>query len=183
MHGWGIRVEATDRRSWIEYIVAALDAARFGRRNRRSAGACRRRQIRKRAARLSKICFGLCSIPRSFCSIIERAVLKTGKITIGRVVSEGRLHRGIYAGCTLGELLQHACAEPPQRRANDISVIHLFLTGGMSQMDTFDPKPNAKAEFRSKFKSIPTTVPGVHVTEHLPSVRQACRTNTRSSAA
>ena len=47
-------------------------------------------------------------------------------------------------------------------------MIHLFLTGGMSQMDTFDPKPNAKAEFRTKFKSIPTSVSGVNVSEHLP---------------
>ena len=47
-------------------------------------------------------------------------------------------------------------------------MIHLFLTGGMSQMDTFDPKPNAKPEMRSKFKPIPTSVPGVQVTEHLP---------------
>jgi hypothetical protein len=63
---------------------------------------------------------------------------------------------------TLGDTL---AAAP---RGDDVSVIHLFLTGGMSQMDTFDPKPHSKAEFRSKFQPIPTSVPGVHVTEHLP---------------
>ena len=68
---------------------------------------------------------------------------------------------------TMGDVLaQKAAAE--SRRGDDISVIHLFLTGGMSQMDTFDPKPDAKPEFRSKFKPISTSVPGVHVTEHLP---------------
>ncbi len=68
---------------------------------------------------------------------------------------------------TMGDVLaQRAAAK--SRRGDDISVIHLFLTGGMSQMDTFDPKPNSKPEFRSKFKPIPTSVPGVHVTEHLP---------------
>lgn len=59
-------------------------------------------------------------------------------------------------------------AQSPATRGSDISVIHLFLTGGMSQMDTFDPKPNSKPEFRSKFSSIPTSVAGAHVSEHLP---------------
>jgi len=34
--------------------------------------------------------------------------------------------------------------------------------------DTFDPKPDAPNEVRSPFKSIPTSVPGLHVCEHLP---------------
>ena len=66
---------------------------------------------------------------------------------------------------TLGDALQ---AQAETKKGDDISVIHLFLTGGMSQMDTFDPKPNSKPEFRSKFSPIRTSVPGVHVTEHLP---------------
>jgi hypothetical protein len=68
---------------------------------------------------------------------------------------------------TLGDVLAMR-AQAAASSGNDISVIHLFLTGGMSQIDTFDPKPQAKAEFRSKFQSVPTSVPGVHVTEHLP---------------
>ena len=67
---------------------------------------------------------------------------------------------------TMGSALQQAAQA--KTNANDISVIHLFLTGGMSQMDTFDPKPNAKAELRSKFKPISTAVTGTQVTEHLP---------------
>jgi len=67
-----------------------------------------------------------------------------------------------FGWITLGDTLAAAT------KKSDISVIHLFLTGGMSQMDTFDPKPNAKPEYRSKFASIPTSVPGFHVTEHLP---------------
>src|ERR1700704_1920614 len=68
---------------------------------------------------------------------------------------------------TLGGALEMA-AQAAAKKGDEISVIHLFLTGGMSQMDTFDPKPNAKPEWRSKFKSIPTAVAGTHVTEHLP---------------
>jgi hypothetical protein len=56
----------------------------------------------------------------------------------------------------------------------DISVIHLFLQGGLSQMDSFDPKPDSDPKYRSPFKTIPTNVAGLRVTEHLPlSAKQA----------
>jgi Protein of unknown function (DUF1501) len=56
----------------------------------------------------------------------------------------------------------------------DISVIHLFLQGGLSQMDSFDPKPDCDPKFRSAFKTIRTTVPELQVSEHLPlTARQA----------
>lgn len=54
------------------------------------------------------------------------------------------------------------------RQHTDISVIHLLLSGGLSQIDSFDPKPDCRPGFRSTFRSIPTGVPGVHFTEHLP---------------
>src|SRR5579863_2888023 len=50
----------------------------------------------------------------------------------------------------------------------DISVIHLFLQGGLSQMDSFDPKPDCNPKFRSAFKTIPTKLPGIQFSEHLP---------------
>src|SRR5437879_2551079 len=68
---------------------------------------------------------------------------------------------------TLGGALEMA-AQAAAKKGDEISVIHLFLTGGMSQMDTFDPKPQAKAEWRSKFAPIATNVAGLQFTEHLP---------------
>jgi hypothetical protein len=62
-----------------------------------------------------------------------------------------------------GDVLR-AQAQPKK----DISVIHLFLQGGLSQMDSFDPKPDCDPKFRSPFKTIPTNVAGLQVTEHLP---------------
>jgi hypothetical protein len=50
----------------------------------------------------------------------------------------------------------------------DISVIHLFLQGGLSQIDSFDPKPDCDPKFRSPFKTIRTNIPELQVTEHLP---------------
>lgn len=48
------------------------------------------------------------------------------------------------------------------------SVLMVLLSGGPSQLDTFDPKPAAPAEVRGEFSTIGTTVSGVHVCEHLP---------------
>ncbi|MCS6977796.1 MAG: DUF1501 domain-containing protein, partial [Gemmatales bacterium] len=46
--------------------------------------------------------------------------------------------------------------------------ILIDLFGGPSHLDTFDPKPNAPAEVRGEFDTIPTVLPGIRVTEHLP---------------
>jgi len=48
------------------------------------------------------------------------------------------------------------------------SCIILFLSGGPPQHETFDPKPEAPLEIRGDFKSIPTSVPGIHFSETLP---------------
>jgi hypothetical protein len=63
----------------------------------------------------------------------------------------------------------------PARSATDqpglgqaCSVLIVLLSGGPSQLDTFDPKPEAPAEVRGEFSTTPTTVPGVAVSEHLP---------------
>ncbi len=48
------------------------------------------------------------------------------------------------------------------------SVVVIFTSGGQSQLDTWDPKPNAPAEIRGAFRSIQTRNPGLRVCEHLP---------------
>jgi len=48
------------------------------------------------------------------------------------------------------------------------SCILLFLAGGPPQHETFDPKPDAPAEVRDVFRSIPTRIPGTHFCETLP---------------
>ena len=50
------------------------------------------------------------------------------------------------------------------------SVIVLYLYGAPSQMDTLDPKPDAPAETRGEFQSIPTSLPGIAACEHLPNL-------------
>lgn len=66
--------------------------------------------------------------------------------------------------------LRVASAAPTAHRRRAKSVLVIFCSGGQSQYETWDPKPNAPAEVRGEFASIPTTVPGVRLCEHLPKV-------------
>ena len=76
------------------------------------------------------------------------------------------LHAGSIAplGLTLPMMQQAAAAG----RDSDVNCIMLFLVGGPSQIDTFDPKPKAPAEVRGPFSTIKTNVPGIDVSEILP---------------
>ena len=51
---------------------------------------------------------------------------------------------------------------------NDKGLIVIWLWGGPSHMETFDLKPEAPSEYRGEFRPIPTTVPGLEISEHLP---------------
>ena len=53
---------------------------------------------------------------------------------------------------------------PPRAKA----CIYIFLSGGLSQLDSFDLKPNASEEIRGEFKPIATRTPGLQICEHLP---------------
>lgn len=48
------------------------------------------------------------------------------------------------------------------------AVIYIFLSGGLTQHDSFDPKPDAPDNIRGDFTAIATQTPGVQVCEHLP---------------
>jgi uncharacterized protein (DUF1501 family) len=48
------------------------------------------------------------------------------------------------------------------------AVIYIFLSGGLSQLDSFDLKPDAADAFRGEFQPIATRTPGLRICEHLP---------------
>src|SRR5262245_29910644 len=56
----------------------------------------------------------------------------------------------------------------PKRMGKARSCIVLFAWGGMSHLDTWDPKPDASSDIRGEFKPIRTSVPGIQIGEHLP---------------
>ena len=77
----------------------------------------------------------------------RREFLRVGGLTLG--------------GLTLSDLLAARSVAEPGKLATDKSVIFLFLHGGPSQFETFDPKMSAPAEIRSATGELATTIPGV----------------------
>jgi hypothetical protein len=66
-----------------------------------------------------------------------------------------------------------AAAAPRRRRAR--STILIMLEGGMSHLESWDPKPNAPAEVRGEFATIATSVPGLRISEHMPRLAEQAR--------
>jgi Protein of unknown function (DUF1501) len=79
------------------------------------------------------------------------------------------LHAGAISvlGLTLpGVFAQKASGQAAAGR--DVNCIMLFLVGGPSHIDTWDPKPEAPAEVRGPFRPIATNVPGMQISEIFP---------------
>ncbi len=68
----------------------------------------------------------------------------------------------------LGGIVQPAIGE--ELKKNDRQVLLVWLDGGMSQLESWDPKPNT--QFGGPYRSIPTAIPGVHVSELFPRIAQ-----------
>jgi hypothetical protein len=93
---------------------------------------------------------------RSCAGISRRSLLKAGFLGLG--------------GIGLADLLRAEARPSPAGKVpgRDLSVILVWLDGGPPQHETYDPKPDAPAEFRGPIGSIETAVPGVRVSELLP---------------
>src|SRR3972149_6603175 len=50
------------------------------------------------------------------------------------------------------------------------SFLLIYKYGSPPQHETFDPKPEAPAEIQGEMRSIPTSVPGIHIGDHLPKI-------------
>lgn len=74
------------------------------------------------------------------------------------------------AGLSLSELLRLEAKATAQAfsTSRQKSVIILWMRGGPSHLDMWDPKPDAPLEYRGEFKAVPTKVPGIQLTELLP---------------
>ncbi|HAA60802.1 MAG TPA: DUF1501 domain-containing protein, partial [Planctomycetaceae bacterium] len=72
------------------------------------------------------------------------------------------------AGLPLASFAGGVVAAPGESVRPARSVILLWLWGGPSHLDTFDPKPDAPQEIRGPFSTLATRTPGLHVTELFP---------------
>lgn len=84
-----------------------------------------------------------------------------------------RHQAGLALGLGLGATLTTPLsADTSQTFGRAKSVIYLYLSGGPSQYETFDPKPDAPTEIRGSFSPISTNVPGTQFCELLPRIAQ-----------
>ncbi|MDZ4288580.1 MAG: DUF1501 domain-containing protein [Prosthecobacter sp.] len=77
---------------------------------------------------------------------------------------------GAVGGLAFSEILalRAQAAMAKGKRPDQMNCILIWLDGGPSHYETFDPKPDAPQDIRGEFKSIKTAVPGVHFAETLP---------------
>ena len=69
-------------------------------------------------------------------------------------------------GLTSADWLRLQAAGAAKR--NNKSVILIWLDGGPSHLETYDPKPEAPPEYRGPWRAIETNVPGIRLSEQLP---------------
>ena len=100
-----------------------------------------------------------------------------------RFVHEQRLSSGLLArrewlrlgglsmlGLAAKSASSEQLAEKPAGFGKAKSVILVFCNGGQSQLDMWDPKPNAPLDVRGAFRPISTAIPGVQFGEHMPRI-------------
>jgi hypothetical protein len=75
-------------------------------------------------------------------------------------------------GLGLADLLRLEAASAPAARGKN--AIFIFLTGGQSHLDSWDPKPDG-GEAAGEFKPIQTTLPELQVCEHMPRLAEQAR--------
>jgi hypothetical protein len=65
-----------------------------------------------------------------------------------------------------------ASASATKAAGKNVNCILIWLDGGPSHYESFDPKPDAPSEIRGDFKTIPTKVPGIHFSECVPKLAE-----------
>lgn len=91
--------------------------------------------------------------PMRFCDgFSRRSFLRIGSLGV--------------AGLSMASLLRAEAAAKTD--SNHRSIVMIYLPGGPTQHETFDPKPDASSDIRGSFKSIKTRTPGEHFCELLP---------------
>lgn len=75
-------------------------------------------------------------------------------------------------GLSLPSILQREALGAIRQNARAKSVILLWLQGGVSHHESFDPKPLAPSNIRGEFHPIQTTLPGIQFSEYLPKLAQ-----------
>lgn len=98
---------------------------------------------------------------------------KVGSVCPGPIERREFLRIGLtgFASLSLPGLLNlraNAASPAPTASKQNTAVILVWLRGGLSHLESYDPKPDAPAEVRGIYGTIPTNVPGTRLSELLP---------------
>ncbi len=93
--------------------------------------------------------------------VTRRQILQVGGL--------GALGLSLADWLRVGEL---KASSPARARGREKSCIFIFLSGGPSHLETFDPKPAAPVNIRGPYGTIRTNVPGIQIGELLPQIAQ-----------
>src|SRR3954468_9839219 len=77
--------------------------------------------------------------------ILCRAGMGLGSLALGTLMAEAGMTNSVRAAEEAAKLSSSLAPKPPQFAPKAKRVIHLFMNGGPSQVDTFDPKPALSA--------------------------------------
>lgn len=114
-----------------------------------------------------------------------KSFLKADELTRRQFVSNAaRAYLGVHLFPLLGGTLASAAPEVAAKGGTAKNVIYLFMAGGMSHVDTFDPKPKKK-DIMGKTEAITTKADGVMIGHYLPKTAavmdQVCVINSMNS--
>ncbi|HAM71986.1 MAG TPA: DUF1501 domain-containing protein [Verrucomicrobiales bacterium] len=107
-------------------------------------------------------------IPGEFCTDLCDTNLKMTRRDLLRVGGSGILGLSLGSMLQLGARANETGAKGGPGWGKAKSVIMVYLQGGPSHLDLWDPKENVPDKIKSPFSNIPTKIPGVHFTEVLP---------------
>src|ERR1044071_1167352 len=93
------------------------------------------------------------STVRNCTGITRREMLRVGGLSL--------------AGLTRADFFRSPSAAPGEA-GREAACIFLWLDGGPSHLETFDPKPDTPDTIRGSYGAIPTNVTGIHISELLP---------------
>jgi uncharacterized protein (DUF1501 family) len=97
-------------------------------------------------------------VPEDLANLSRRELLRAGLVG--------------FAGWSIAGLSRLRAVAARPDRAEKTAVILVWLRGGASHLETFDPKPEAPSEYRGPYRSIHTNVPGIDICELLPQLAQ-----------
>src|SRR4029450_10130184 len=105
-------------------------------------------------------------------------IMATARWTFGGAASRRTFLRVGFLGglgLSLGDWMRLRAIAGPKLQGTNTNAkaracILIWLAGGPSHIDTFDPKPDAPADVKGEFRAIETTVPGLRISEVFPNL-------------